>query len=77
MSNPFSEDPIHLKDNELEEKIQDLSKKYMIAQRLGKTEMLTQIAMYVNIYREEMARRSRENLKTDLDGDLNQLINVN
>ena len=76
MFNPLVEDLSHLKDNEVEEKILELSKKYFTAQRLGKPELLTQISVLVTIYRQEMSKRNSNKLKTQLDGDLDQLINV-
>ena len=48
-----------------------------MAQRLGKPEMLTQLATFVTIYKEEMSKRYRDKTKNDLGGDLDQLINVN
>jgi hypothetical protein len=76
MFNPLIEDLSHLKDNEVEEKILELSKKYFTAQRLGKPQLLTQIANLVTIYKQEMSKRNSNKLKTQLDGDLDQLINV-
>lgn len=76
MFNPLIEDLSHLKDNEVEEKVLELSKKYFTAQRLGKPQLLTQIANLVTIYKQEMSKRNSNKLKTQLDGDLDQLINV-
>ena len=76
MFNPLVDDLSHLKDNEVEEKILELSKKYFVAQRLGKPEMLTQIATFVTMYKQEMSKRNAIRLKQQLDGDLDQLINV-
>jgi len=76
MFNPLVDDLSHLKDNEVEEKILELSKKYFVAQRLGKPEMLTQIATFVTMYKQEMSKRNSIRLKQQLDGDLDQLINV-
>lgn len=77
MFHPFTEDLSALKDNELEEKVQELTKKYYQASRLGKPELLTQLATFVTIYKEEMSKRNRERTAQELDGDLGQLINVN
>ncbi len=77
MFHPLESDLSQLKDQELEEKVQELTKKYFVAQRLGKPELLTQLSTFVTIYKEEMSRRYRERLNTGLDGDLDQLINVN
>jgi hypothetical protein len=77
MFHPLESDLSQLKDQELEEKVQELTKKYFVAQRLGKPELLTQLSTFVTIYKEEMSRRYRDRLNTGLDGDLDQLINVN
>ena len=75
MLNPFSDDLTELSDNDLHEKIQNLSKKYMTAQRLGKNEMLTQIQTFITIYKQELSMRAAKN-KLDDNDDLNNLINV-
>jgi hypothetical protein len=64
-----------LKDSEIESKLQELTKKYFAATKLGKPELLTQLSNYITIYREEIRNRSLKN-KGELDDDLNQLINV-
>ncbi len=76
MFHPFEQDLSELKDNELEEKVQELTKKYYLAHRLGKPELLTQISTFVTIYKEELGKRYAEKLKGQLDNDLDQLINV-
>jgi hypothetical protein len=76
MFHPFEEDLTVLKDSELEAKIQDLTKKYHQAYRLGKPEMLTQISNFITIYKNEMSKRYREKFNGNVDGDLDQLINV-
>ena len=75
MFHPFEQNLSELKDSELESKISELSKKYFQAQRLGNAQLLTQIETFITIYREEMKRRYLTQ-KTDLDNDLDQLINV-
>jgi len=77
MLHPFAEDLSALKENELEEKVHELTKKYYQASRLGKPELLTQIATFVTIYKDELSKRYRERTQAELDGDLDQLINVN
>ena len=72
MLHPLSVDLTTLKDSEVEEKLQELTRKYFAAQRLGKPELLTQISTFVTIYRQELEKTNPE-----LDGDLDQLINVN
>lgn len=75
MFNPFVNNLNNLRDDEIEQKILELSKKYMSAQRLGKIDLLTQIQTLITMYREEQAKR-RLTKKNQLDDDLNQLINV-
>jgi hypothetical protein len=81
MLHPFSQDITKLKDQEIEQKISELSNKYLVAQRIGNHELLTQVQTFVTIYREEMARRYRETMKNSSQelekGDLDQLVNVN
>ena len=77
MFHPLEEDMAKLTDAEVEHRVMDLSKKYFAAQRLGKPELLTQLATFVTIYKEEMSKRNRERIAQELDGDLGQLINVN
>jgi hypothetical protein len=76
MFHPLEEDLTKLTDNEVEEKLRELTSKYFAAQRLGKIDMLTQIQTFVIIYKEEMSKRYREKAKQGYDGDLDQLINV-
>jgi len=77
MFHPFEQNLSDLKDNELEEKVQELTRKYYQAYRLGKPELLTQISTFVTIYKNELSKRYRERTQTELNGDLDQLINVN
>jgi hypothetical protein len=76
MIHPLQEDLSDLKDFDLEQKIQDLTKKYYLAYKLGNHELLTQISTFLTIYKEEMSKRYLEKTKQNLDGDLDQLINV-
>jgi hypothetical protein len=79
MIHPFQADLSTLKDSEVELKLQELTKKYYQAQRLGNRDLLTQVLTFVTIYREELARRLRNNgtnASKGLDKDLDQLINV-
>lgn len=74
---PLQEDPSQLKDPELDQKIQDVTRKFYMAQRLGNHELLTQLTTFVNIYREEQRRRLlARSAGNKLDDDLDQLINV-
>ena len=76
MFHPLEGDLSHLKDSEVEEKLQELTRKYFQAARLGKPELLTQLSTFVTIYKDELSKRLRKNSGTELDGDLDQLINV-
>ena len=76
MLHPLAVDLTTLKDSEVEEKLQELTRKYFAAQRLGKPELLTQIATFVTIYKEEMSKRYLSKSQGQLDNDLDQLINV-
>jgi hypothetical protein len=76
MIHPLEGDLSQLKDNEVEEKLYELNRKYFTAYRLGKPELLTQLAIFVTIYKEEMSRRYQLKMKGQMDGDLDQLINV-
>jgi hypothetical protein len=80
MLHPLSQDLSQLKDQEIEMKISELSNKYLVAQRIGNHELLTQVQTFVTIYREEMSRRYRKTMKTSSqemeNGDLDQLVNV-
>lgn len=77
MFHPFEQNLSELKDNELEEKVQELTKKYYQASRLGKPELLTQISTFVTMYKDELSKRYYQRTQTELNGDLDQLINVN
>jgi hypothetical protein len=76
MFHPLQQDLSNLSDNEIESKLQELSRKYFAAQRMGSADLLTQVSTFVNIYRNELSRRYMTKNKGDLDRDLDQLINV-
>jgi hypothetical protein len=76
MFHPLEEDLSALKDNEVEEKLRDLTKKYHLAIRFGNTELLTQISTFVTIYRNELSKRMLAKTQSNNDTDLDQLINV-
>lgn len=76
MFHPFETDLSLLKDSEVESKLIELNRKYFAAARLGKPELLTQLATFVTIYKDELNKRYQEKLKGQYDGDLDQLINV-
>lgn len=77
MFHPLQEDVSQLKDPELDQKIQEVTKKYFMAQRMGNHQLLTQLQTFVNIYRQEQSRRLLTKTQGNkLDDDLDQLINV-
>lgn len=73
---PLEGDLSQLKDSEIESKVVELNKKYYQAARLGNTQLLTQVATFVTIYKEEMSKRYLAKSRGQLDNDLDQLINV-
>jgi hypothetical protein len=77
MFHPLEPDLSTLKDQELEDKILELNKKYFTAYRLGKPELLTQITTFITIYKDEMSKRTMKRLSGSTDDDLDHLINVN
>ena len=79
MYHPLLEDPRSVKDQELENKIIDLSKKYQIAATMGQGSVCQQIISALDMYKEELGRRQRESLKSiakKQDRDFGDLINV-
>lgn len=75
--NPLLEDLSNLKDAEIENKIQDLSKKYWQARN---PDVKMQIANFLNIYKEELSvRRAKawEQQYQKRNKDLDDLIQVN
>ncbi len=76
MFHPFEGKLEELKDAEVEQRLFELNKKYYQAYRLGKPELLTQIATFVTIYKDELQKRALAKTRGQLDGDLDQLINV-
>lgn len=75
--NPLYEGFGHLNDQELDEKMQDLTKKYFQTSRYP--EIQHQINILIDMCREEQQRRLYEKYyKNDKDDDdLDNLINVN
>jgi hypothetical protein len=75
MFHPLVSDLSHFKDNEIEEKLIDLNKKYYAAARLGSRDLLTQLSTLITMYREELKLRYAKKSRQD-DDELGQLINV-
>ena len=79
MFNPLAEDPSHLKDAELEAKINELGRKYNMACKLGMNQVIPQLIISLEMYRAELTKRSNESLKKAAGrtkGNLDDLINV-
>jgi DNA polymerase III delta prime subunit len=83
MLHPLQEDVTLLKDDELEEKIRNLSKKYLLASRYSNQSVLGQMQMLLTTYKEEQTRRLRKQYqetisqaKDEVETDLNELVNV-
>lgn len=78
MFHPLLEDPKKLKDQELETKILDLSRKYHIALRFGQGTVCSQIITILDVLKEELNKRQRTSLETANKNSkgLDDLINV-
>ena len=75
MFHPLEGDLSTLKDQDVENKLIELNKKYHAAARLGSRDLLTQLSTFITIYRQELAKRHAEKMKST-DSELGQLINV-
>jgi hypothetical protein len=75
MLHPLIGDLSEFKDQDIENKLIELNKKYYTAARLGSQDLLTQLSTCITIYREELGKRHALKLK-QADNDLGQLINV-
>ncbi len=75
MFHPLIGDLTEFKDQDIENRLIELNKKYHAAARLGSADLLTQLSTCITIYRDELAKRHAQKLK-QADGDLGQLINV-
>lgn len=79
MFHPLSEDPRKLKDQDLDNKIQELSKKFHLAAKMGQGGVCNQILSILDMYKEESQRRHAENMQSLVkkqNKDLDDLINV-
>jgi hypothetical protein len=80
MYHPLLGNPAEIKDADLENKINELQRKYSIAARTGMNDVLPQIAMVIEAYRTEMTKRHSQSLKKatkNSNKDLDDLIKVN
>lgn len=76
MNHPLQGDLSHFSDMEIENKIQEITKKYWIVHRSNNRDLLTQLDTFVKIYKSELMARQQARMKQDFNGDLDQLINV-
>ena len=79
MYHPLLEDPSKLKDQDLEHKIIDLTKKYHIAAGMGQGMVCEQILSALDMYKDERQRRYYESSKSivkNQDNGFDDLINV-
>ena len=80
MYHPLLQNLSEIKDGELEEKINELGRKYGIAARTGMNDVLPQLSAVIDAYRTELQRRQQEALKAiqkNQNKDLGNLIKVN
>jgi hypothetical protein len=76
MFHPLQTDLSEIKDQDLESKVEEITKKYYAAYKLGNPEILTQLSTFLIIYKEELNNRYKKRNQNSLNGDLDQLINV-
>lgn len=76
MIHPLAEDFSKLKDAEIESKVQELSRKFFMAQNPA---IKNQIAIFIDMYKAELSSRRAKQLEQiyqKRDKDLDKLINV-
>jgi len=74
---PLADNISALKDNELENKIQELTRKYFMTSNY---EVQHQITMLLDLYKQELAQRQAKMWQNQFEKrnkDLDKLINVN
>jgi hypothetical protein len=79
MFHPLLENPTRLKDQELENKILDLTRKYHIAASMGQRQICQQVVIILETLKEEQNKRQQETMKSVMkkqNKDLDDLINV-
>lgn len=80
MYNPLAEDPSNLSNDELQEKITELNKKYVTASRFPDQSLLRQVQSMIIMYTEEQQKRYRKQMQEQRnkqnDQDLGSLVNV-
>lgn len=75
MFHPLEEDLSKYPTEEIEKRLYELTNKYGIAAKMGNYQVLTQLQIFVNIYRNELSERHMKQMR-EQDDDLNKLINV-
>jgi hypothetical protein len=79
MFHPLLENPTRLKDQELENKILDLTRKYHIAASMGQGQVCQQVIVILETLKEEQRKRQQAAMQDGMkkqNKDLDDLINV-
>ena len=81
MYHPLAEDPTNLSNDELQEKISQLHKKYVTASRFPDQSLVRQVQSMIIMYTDEQQRRYRkqmqeQNKQKNNGQDLGDLVNV-
>lgn len=78
MFNPLLPDLTKFKDQEIEDKITELMKKYTMAAKAGQGYVANQILLVLESYKIEQANRYQKNLKKSLNSNknLDDFINI-
>jgi len=79
MFHPLLDNPAKIKDQELENKILDLTKKYHTAASMGQGTICQQILLILEVFKEEQRKRQQEAIQNGMrkqNKDLDDLINV-
>lgn len=77
MFNPLLSDISKIKNEDLENKINELMRKYLIAAKSGQGAVCNQINVILEAYKEEQRRRYIESSKKSIQNkDLDDFINV-
>lgn len=74
---PLAGDLSQLKDTEIDNKINDLTRKYFMTNNFG---IQQQISLLLDVYKSEMDKRRRaeyEKMMANRDKDLDKLIKIN
>jgi hypothetical protein len=79
MFHPLLDNPAKIKDQELENKILDLTKKYHTAASMGQGTICQQILLILEVFKEEQRKRQQIAMQDGMkkqNKDLDDLINV-